>query len=110
MPTDVILPKVDMVMDAGTIVRWYRQENEAVRAGEPLLEIETDKSSIDVESPASGTLVAVSARPGETVPVATRIALILAPGEAAPDPGPRTPDPGPRTPPPRHAGGPRHRP
>jgi pyruvate dehydrogenase E2 component (dihydrolipoamide acetyltransferase) len=98
MPTDVILPKVDMVMDAGTIVRWYRQENEAVQAGEPLLEIETDKSSIDVESPASGTLVAVSARPGETIPVATRIALILAPGETAPDPGPQAPAPRPRPP------------
>lgn len=84
MPTDVIMPKVDMVMETGTIVRWYRQEGEPVRAGEPLLEIETDKSTIDVEAPGSGTLAAVSAQPGDTVPVATLIALILAPGEAAP--------------------------
>lgn len=120
MPVDVILPKVDMVMEAGTIVRWYRQENEAVQAGEPLLEIETDKSAIDVEAPASGTLAAISAQPGETIPVATRIALILGPGESvsgvgrqgagagvpapapaptlAPPPAPRhlTPDPRPR--------------
>lgn len=81
MPTDVIMPKVDMVMDAGTIVRWYRGEHEAVQAGEPLLEIETDKSTIDVEAPASGVLAAISAQPGDTVPVAQRIALILAPGE-----------------------------
>lgn len=87
MPTDVIMPKVDMVMETGTIVRWYRQEGEAVRAGEPLLEIETDKSTIDVEAPGSGTLAAVSAQPGDTVPVATLIALILAPGEAPPASG-----------------------
>jgi pyruvate dehydrogenase E2 component (dihydrolipoamide acetyltransferase) len=81
MPTDVIMPKVDMVMDAGTIVRWYRQAGETVTRGEPLLEIETDKSTIDVESPASGTLYAISAKVGESIPVATRIALIAAPGE-----------------------------
>jgi pyruvate dehydrogenase E2 component (dihydrolipoamide acetyltransferase) len=84
VPTDVIMPKVDMVMDAGTVVSWYRQENEAVTAGEPLLVIETDKSTIDVEAPASGVLAAVVAHPGDTVPVAQRLALILAPGEALP--------------------------
>lgn len=84
MPVDVIMPKVDMVMDAGTIVRWYRGENEPVTAGEPLLEIETDKSTIDVEAPASGVLAAVTAQPGDSVPVARRIAVILAPGEAPP--------------------------
>jgi pyruvate dehydrogenase E2 component (dihydrolipoamide acetyltransferase) len=86
MPTDVILPKVDMVMESGTIVRWYHAEGETVAAGEPLLEIETDKSTIDVEAPASGALAAISAHPGDTVPVAARIALILAPGETTPTP------------------------
>lgn len=81
MPVDVIMPKVDMVMEAGTIVRWYRNENEMVTAGEPILEIETDKANIDVEAPASGVLVAISAKPGDVVPVAQRIAQILAPGE-----------------------------
>lgn len=90
MPTDVIMPKVDMVMDAGTIVRWYRGEHETVRAGEPLLEIETDKSTIDVEAPASGVLAAVSAQVGDTVPVAQRIALILAPGEQLAQAEPQT--------------------
>lgn len=84
MPTDVIMPKVDMVMETGTVVRWYRAEYEPVTAGEPLFEIETDKSTIDVEAPASGVLAAVQAHPGDTVPVAQRIALILAPGEALP--------------------------
>lgn len=81
MPVDVIMPKVDMVMEAGTIVRWYRNENEMVTAGEPILEIETDKANIDVEAPASGVLVAISAKPGDVVPVAQRIAQILVPDE-----------------------------
>lgn len=81
MPVDVIMPKVDMVMEHGTVVRWYRREHELVTAGEPLLEIETDKSTIDVEAPATGRLSSITAQAGDTVPVATRIALILAPGE-----------------------------
>lgn len=81
MPVDVIMPKVDMVMETGTIVRWYRNEHEMVTAGEPILEIETDKANIDVEAPASGVLMAISAKPGDVVPVAQRIAQILMPGE-----------------------------
>ncbi|MCG8346885.1 MAG: 2-oxo acid dehydrogenase subunit E2 [Chloroflexales bacterium] len=84
MPTDVIMPKVDMVMESGAIVRWYRQEYETVCVGEPLLEIETDKATIDVEAPASGILAEVSAHPGDTIPVAATIALIFAPGEEPP--------------------------
>lgn len=107
MPTDVIMPKVDMVMDEGTIVRWLRRENEAVTAGEPLFEIATDKATMEVEAPASGILAAVSAGEGDTVPVATRIALIYAPGEspAATPAAPPTPA-APAAPPPRPAAAP----
>jgi pyruvate dehydrogenase E2 component (dihydrolipoamide acetyltransferase) len=83
MPTAVIMPKVDMVMEHGTIVRWLRQEGQPVTAGEPLFEIETDKATMEVEAPASGVLGPIRAGPGETVPVATVVAVILAPGEEA---------------------------
>lgn len=95
MPVDVIMPKVDMVMEHGTVVRWYRREHELVTVGEPLLEIETDKSTIDVEAPATGRLTGVTAQPGDTVPVATRIALILAPGEQVVEETPSPPAPPP---------------
>ncbi len=88
MPVEVVMPKVDMVMETGTVVRWYCHEQQQVTAGEPLLEIETDKSTIDVEAPASGVLSSITVHPGDVVPVATRIALILAPGESLPAPSP----------------------
>lgn len=84
MPTDVIMPKVDMVMDSGTVVHWYKAEGDPVVKGEPLFDIETDKSTMVIESPASGTLAHVTAPVDTTVPVASVIAWILAPGENPP--------------------------
>ncbi len=81
MPIDVIMPKVDMVMDEGTVARWYKAEGDQVKAGEPLFDIETDKATMEVEAPASGTLARITAPDGTTVPVATVIATILEQGE-----------------------------
>ena len=68
-----------------------------MRKGEPLIEIETDKVTVELEAPADGTLVAVTAHAGDDAAVGSVIALILAPGEsAAPAPTP-TPTP-PRAP------------
>src|SRR6266545_3678722 len=88
MPVDVIMPKVDMVMDEGTVANWYKSEGDKVKAGEPLLDIETDKATMEVEAPASGTLVRITAPNGTTVPVATVIALILEKGESLDQLGP----------------------
>ncbi|WP_029215017.1 dihydrolipoamide acetyltransferase family protein [Kallotenue papyrolyticum] len=81
MATDVIMPKVDMVMDEGTIVHWYKAEGEPVQAGEPLFEIETDKATMVIEAPASGILTQISAPVDATVPVASVIARIVEPHE-----------------------------
>lgn len=81
MPVDVIMPKVDMVMDQGTVALWHKAEGDQVRAGEPLFDIETDKATMEVEAPATGTLARISAHEGTAVPVATVIALIVEPGE-----------------------------
>ncbi len=96
MPVDVIMPKVDMVMDEGTVAHWHKAEGDQVKAGEPLFDIETDKATMEVEAPASGTLVRVTAPDGMTVPVATVIAMILEKGEtlqATAAPAPRQPLP-----------------
>jgi pyruvate dehydrogenase E2 component (dihydrolipoamide acetyltransferase) len=82
MPVDVIMPKVDMVMEEGTVAQWHKSEGDEVKAGEPLFEIETDKATMEVEAPASGTLARVTAPNGTTVPVASVIALILEKGES----------------------------
>jgi pyruvate dehydrogenase E2 component (dihydrolipoamide acetyltransferase) len=93
MPIDVIMPKVDMVMDAGTIARWHKAEGDTVRAGEALFDLETDKATMEVEAPASGTLTRITAQDGATVPVATVIALIVQAGEQLGQPEPPTPAP-----------------
>jgi pyruvate dehydrogenase E2 component (dihydrolipoamide acetyltransferase) len=80
--TDVIMPALGMNQDTGRLLRWLRAEGETVAKGEPVMEIETDKATVEVEAPADGVLSAVTAREGDEVPVGQRVAMILAPGEA----------------------------
>lgn len=93
MPTDVIMPALGMAQDTGIVVSWKKRAGEEVAKGEPLLEVETDKAVVDVESPASGTLAAISAEAGAEVPVGTRIAVILAAGEQVADAAQTKPEP-----------------
>lgn len=72
---DVVMPKLGLTMTRATIVTWYKQEGERVEKGEPLFTLETEKSTLDIESPAGGTLHIVREE-GETVPVQTVIARI----------------------------------
>jgi pyruvate dehydrogenase E2 component (dihydrolipoamide acetyltransferase) len=76
MEFDVIMPKLGLTMEEGTLVRWFKKAGEAVKAGEVIFEVETDKSIQEVESPASGTLSAILVGEGDCVPVATRVARI----------------------------------
>jgi pyruvate dehydrogenase E2 component (dihydrolipoamide acetyltransferase) len=84
MPTEVIMPKVDMVMETGTFVEWLKKEGEHVNKGDPLFVIDTDKAAIEMESPADGILAGVRAKLNDVIPVTEIIAYILAPGEALP--------------------------
>jgi len=84
MATEVIMPKVDMVMDTGTLVEWLKQEGDLVEKGEPLFVIMTDKASIEIEAPASGVLAGVRAKPDDVIPVSEVIAYLLEPGEELP--------------------------
>lgn len=83
MAVDVILPALGMSQDSGKIVRWLKAEGEQVAQGEPLVEIETDKATVEIEAPTAGRLVRVAAREGDDVPVGQVIAAILAPGETS---------------------------
>src|SRR5512145_1520188 len=84
MPTEVIVPKVDMVMETGTFVEWLVKEGGQTSKGDPLFVIITEKAAIEVESPADGILAGVTAKPDDVIPVTQTIAYILAPGEALP--------------------------
>lgn len=83
---DVIMPALGMAQETGTLIQWLKAAGDPVTKGEPLMEIETDKATVEIEAPASGILSSVSARPGDIIPVGQRIALILAPGEEATPP------------------------
>jgi pyruvate dehydrogenase E2 component (dihydrolipoamide acetyltransferase) len=89
MPADVIMPALGMAQETGKVLRWLKSEGDAVSKGEPLLEIETDKVTVEIESPAEGTLGAISAAEGDEVPVGQVVAVVLGAGESAPDPEPR---------------------
>jgi pyruvate dehydrogenase E2 component (dihydrolipoamide acetyltransferase) len=84
MATEIIMPKVDMVMETGTFVEWLKGEGEAVQKGEPLFVVLTDKANIEIEAPASGILAGVTAQPNDVIPVTQTIGYILAPGERVP--------------------------
>jgi pyruvate dehydrogenase E2 component (dihydrolipoamide acetyltransferase) len=85
MAVEIVMPKVDMVMESGTFVEWLKKEGEQVAKGEPLFIISTDKADIEVEAPASGLLTALWARPDDVVPVSKVIGTILQPGELSAD-------------------------
>ncbi len=81
----IIMPKAGMSMEEGTIIKWLVREGDAVKAGDTILEIETDKTSMEVEANASGTVLKILAREGDTVPVTRPVGYIGEPGDAIPD-------------------------
>jgi pyruvate dehydrogenase E2 component (dihydrolipoamide acetyltransferase) len=83
MATDVIMPALGMAQEKGTLLAWLKKAGDAVKKGEPLMEVETDKATVEVEAPASGVLQNVTAKEGDEIPVGKTIAIIAAPGEAA---------------------------
>src|SRR5262245_16197492 len=84
MATSVVMPALEMAQETGKIVSWVKKEGEAIRKGEILLEVETDKAVVEVEASADGVLGGVKSQAGDVVPVGTTIAWILAPGEQVP--------------------------
>lgn len=95
MPHEVIMPALGMAQDTGKIVSWLKQSGDAVKTGDALFEVETDKATMEVESPADGFLTDVTAGDGDDVPVGNVIALISdtaeGSGTSAPAPAAETP-------------------
>ncbi len=82
---DFILPPLSATMESAKVLRWFKQAGDRVLAGEPLVEVETDKASMEIEAPADGTLTAIAAPEGATVPAGARLATLeVAGGAAAP--------------------------
>ena len=84
MAYSVIMPKAGMMMETGRVMRWFKKEGEQIEAGEPLLEIETDKTTMEIEAGESGILLKICARAGTVVPVTQTIGYIGKLGEPLP--------------------------
>jgi len=76
MASRVLMPKGSDTMTEGKVLKWLKNEGEQVANGDALVEIETDKVDMEVESMASGVLRKVLVQPGETVPVGQMLAVI----------------------------------
>jgi pyruvate dehydrogenase E2 component (dihydrolipoyllysine-residue acetyltransferase) len=83
MPTNVIMPALEMAQGNGKVIRWLVAPGSRVEKGQPIVEIETDKITVEIEAPASGVLRDVTAGEGEVVPVGRTIAVIADGAETA---------------------------
>ncbi len=85
MAIELKVPNLGMDMEEADIVRWLVREGDEVEKGDPILEIDTDKTSYEIESPAGGVIRNLRGEEGETVPVGATLAYIAAPGEEIPE-------------------------
>src|ERR1044072_4619 len=89
MPVEVIMPMLGMAQETGKVVRWLKAEGEAVAKAEPLMEVETDKVTVEIEAPAAAARAGVAAAGGEAVPGGQVTASGLGAGEQLPEPDTR---------------------
>lgn len=81
MATEIIMPKLGVDMQEGQIIEWKKKEGDEVKEGEILLEIMSDKTNMELEAEATGTLIKILRKDGETVPVTEVIGYIGKKGE-----------------------------
>ena len=79
------MPALEMAQETGKLLSWRKKEGDAIAKGEPLLDVETDKAVVEIESPADGLLAGVKAQAGDVIPVGQTIAWIVDPGEKPPE-------------------------
>lgn len=85
MAVEVVMPRMGLNMEEGTVVAWHKQEGDTVRKGDVLLEIETDKVTTEIEAQADGIVGKILVDEGTTVPIGTPIAYIISEGESVPE-------------------------
>ena len=84
MASIMVLPKIGVNMEEATIVEWVVKPGDAIREGQHIVTVETDKASQEIYSSASGTIVKLLAETGQVIKCQEPLAMIAAPGEAVP--------------------------
>src|SRR6187397_1149430 len=88
MPINILMPALSPTMEKGNLAKWIKKEGDAVKSGDVIAEIETDKATMEVEAVDEGTLGKILIPEGtQDVAVNTPIATILSDGEDASDLG-----------------------
>lgn len=86
MASEIRVPTLGESVTEATVASWYKKTGDAVNADEPLVELETDKVTVEVPAPASGALGEILVKEGETVEVGTLLGMLEAGDGAAPAP------------------------
>lgn len=79
MITQIVMPPVGDTTDEAKVLRWLKQEGDAIHKGDEVLEIETDKATLVVEAFGEGILRKIVVQEGETVPVGALLGIIASP-------------------------------
>ncbi len=77
------MPRLSDTMEEGTVARWLKHEGDAIHKGEPILEVETDKATMELQAYSDGVLSKILVPEGTTVPLGAPIAVLTRPGEEA---------------------------
>ena len=80
---EIKVPTLGESVTEATVAQWLKKEGDVVAADEPILELETDKVTLEVNAPSAGTLVSIAAKTGDTVGVGAVLGEISADGAAA---------------------------
>jgi pyruvate dehydrogenase E2 component (dihydrolipoamide acetyltransferase) len=81
MRVKVKVPKLGLTMTEAKVIEWRKAVGDRVRAGEPLLVIETDKADVEIEAPAGGTLTEILGQPSQVYPIGEVLAVIDMPAD-----------------------------
>ena len=81
MAVKVIMPQAGQDLETGVVTQWHKVEGDTVEKGEAIVQIETEKVSLDVEAPAAGILLRILVPDGTETPIFSTIAIIGQPGE-----------------------------
>jgi pyruvate dehydrogenase E2 component (dihydrolipoyllysine-residue acetyltransferase) len=85
MPEEIVMPRLSDTMEEGTIARWLKHEGEPVHKGEPIMEVETDKATMELPAYSDGVLQKILVSEGGTAPVGAPIGVLVRQGEQAGD-------------------------
>jgi pyruvate dehydrogenase E2 component (dihydrolipoamide acetyltransferase) len=92
MANIIEMPKLSDTMTVGTLVKWLKKEGDAVKTGDILAEVETDKATMELESFFDGTLLSVFVKAGDQVPLGAPLCAIGKPGEKVDAPASKAPE------------------